>query len=254
VTLHPLAERFALVADAYERGRPDYAPAVIGALTAELHVAPGARVLDLGAGTGKLTRALLAFGLDAVAVEPQAPLRELLARAIGPERALDGLAEEVPLPNDSVALVTVADAFHWFDQGRALAEVKRVLAPGGGFAVFSTAPNLSGTDWATELGAMVESSRPAHPFFDGPPWQQAAREAGGFDEPFTVRVSYEQQMDGARVLDWLASFSWVAALPEDDRATLMERAGGFLGDAESETVPMQVTIGMAALADGAGSV
>src|SRR3954449_6197274 len=123
VALHPLAQQFASVADVYERGRPDYTPAVVGALAAELGIAPGARVLDLGAGTGKLARALLAFGLDVVAVEPQGALREVLAVGIGGQRVLEGTAEEIPLPDQSVAAVTVADAFHWFDQSMALAEI-----------------------------------------------------------------------------------------------------------------------------------
>ena len=86
MTLHPLAEQFASVAGAYERGRPDYAPAVVGALAAELQIAAGAPVLDLAAGTGKLTRALLAAGFDAVAVEPQTSLRAVLAAAVGADR------------------------------------------------------------------------------------------------------------------------------------------------------------------------
>ena len=77
MALHPLADRFASVAEEYERGRPEYPPGVVGALTAELGLGPGAAVLDLAAGTGKLTRALLAAGLDVIAVEPQ----EALARA-----------------------------------------------------------------------------------------------------------------------------------------------------------------------------
>ena len=71
MALHPLADRFASVAEEYERGRPEYPPGVVGALTAELGLGPGAAVLDLAAGTGKLTRALLAAGLDVIAVEPQ---------------------------------------------------------------------------------------------------------------------------------------------------------------------------------------
>jgi SAM-dependent methyltransferase len=121
VVLHPLAEQFASVAGAYERGRPEYPPSVVGALAAELQIEPGARVVDLAAGTGKLTRALLAAGLDVVAIEPQASLRELLAASIGSERALEGLAEAIPLADGSVAAVTVADAFHWFDQAAASA-------------------------------------------------------------------------------------------------------------------------------------
>ena len=79
MTLHPLADRFASVADEYELGRPEYPPGVVGALAAELGLKAGATVLDLAAGTGKLSRALLAAGLDVVAVEPQQALRERLA-------------------------------------------------------------------------------------------------------------------------------------------------------------------------------
>src|ERR1700676_5785715 len=86
-TLHPLAEHFASVAGAYERGRPEYAPAVVGALVAELAIPPHARVLDLGAGTGKLSRALLAAELDVLAAEPQAPLRERLPPSVRPPSA-----------------------------------------------------------------------------------------------------------------------------------------------------------------------
>jgi ubiquinone/menaquinone biosynthesis C-methylase UbiE len=129
MALHPLAERFASVADAYERGRPDYPAAVIGALAAELMLAPSAPVLDLAAGTGKLSRALLAAGLDVVAVEPLDSLRAVLARNIGPERVLEGFAEAIPLADTSVDAVTVADAFHWFDHAPALAEIQRVLRP-----------------------------------------------------------------------------------------------------------------------------
>ena len=127
--LHPLAAEFASVADAYERGRPEYAPAVVGALAAELGVAPGAPVLDLAAGTGKLTRPLLAAGLDVVAVEPQAPMRDRLAAIIGGERVREGFAEAIPLPDASVDAVTVADGFHWFNHAQALAEIRRVLTP-----------------------------------------------------------------------------------------------------------------------------
>src|ERR1700750_3449965 len=98
MALHPLSERFADVADVYERGRPDYAPAVVGALAAELRIPPGGPVLDLAGGTGKLTRALLAAGLDVVAVEPQAELRTVLAESVGSERVRDGVAEAIPLP------------------------------------------------------------------------------------------------------------------------------------------------------------
>jgi SAM-dependent methyltransferase len=90
--------------------------------------------------TSAFARALLGAGLDVIAVEPQAQLREILAASVGVERVLDGLAEEIPLPNSSVAAVTVADAFHWFDQVAALREIQRVLIAGGGLAVLRLCP------------------------------------------------------------------------------------------------------------------
>ena len=192
MTLHPLAAQFASVADSYERGRPEYAPAVVGALAAELGVAPGAPVLDLAAGTGKLTGPLLAAGLDVVAVEPQAALRDRLAAIIGGERVRDGFAEAIPLPDASVDAVTVADGFHWFNHAQALAEIRRVLTPGGGLAVLSTVPDWSGASWAHELGTLIQQLRPEHPYFDGPPWQEAVRLAGGWTAPREIRVTASQ--------------------------------------------------------------
>ena len=92
----------------------------------------GARtVLDLGAGTGKLTRSLAARGLEVVAVEPLAEMRAKLAAALPEVRALEGTAEAIPLADDSVDAITVAQAWHWVDPERATAEAARVLRPGG---------------------------------------------------------------------------------------------------------------------------
>src|SRR3954452_54715 len=102
MALHPLAAKFAGVAQEYDRGRPDYPPAAVGALAAELGLRPGSRVLDLAAGTGKLTRALVTFGPAGGPVEPQAELRELLAASSGAAEILEGVAERIPLPDASV--------------------------------------------------------------------------------------------------------------------------------------------------------
>ena len=243
--LHPLAEQFASVADAYERGRPEYAPAVIGAVAAELNVRPGDRVLDLAAGTGKLTRALLAFGLDVVAVEPQGPLRDKLADRIGAERVRDGLAEAIPLEDASVKAVTVADAFHWFDHRRAVAEIRRVLRPGGGLAVIATLPDWGGASWAHELGSLVQASRPEHPHFDGPPWQEAVRDAGGWSEPHEIRVTTTTRADPDKIIDHMASMSWIAAMPSAERETTLEQMRTLVlsGDTPEE-LPIQVVVGL----------
>jgi SAM-dependent methyltransferase len=244
--LHPLARQFSSVAEVYERGRPDYPPAVVGALAAELGIAPGSRVLDLGAGTGKLTRALVVFGLDVIAVEPQSALREVLAAAVGPERVRDGMAEEIPLPDHSVAAVTVADAFHWFDQSAALAEIRRVLDPSGGLAVLATLPGGFDAPWASELITLLSDRRPEHPGFDGPDWTEAVRAADGWSEPREIEVISSQPAGPDRLVDYLASASWIAAMPEEERAELLEQARSVLTAAELPSeLPVRVRIGLA---------
>ncbi len=245
MALHPLAAQFASVADAYERGRPDYGPAVVGALAAELGLAPGARVLDLAAGTGKLTRALVAEGLDVVAVEPQAPMRERLAASIGVERVREGLAEAIPLADTSLDAVTVADGFHWFNQAEALREIRRVLRPGGGLAVLTTVPDWSGASWAHELGTLISQVRPAHPYFDGPPWQEALAADGGWAAPREVRITTTQPADPGRVADYVASMSWVAALPEGQRDPWLAQVGELVDAGETpDELPVHVVIGL----------
>ena len=170
-------------------GVAEYAPAVIGATAAELGIGPGDRVLDLAAGTGKLTMALVQYGFDVLAVEPQEPLRRVLLEKVGAANVRAGLAEEIPLADGSVAAVMIADAFHWFDRPRALVEIRRVLAPGGGLALFNTVPDWTGASWAHELGTLVAGARPEHPNFDGRSWQEFVREADGFAEPRQVRVT-----------------------------------------------------------------
>jgi ubiquinone/menaquinone biosynthesis C-methylase UbiE len=131
--LHPAASLgFARSAAAYERGRPDYPRAAIEFLAARLGLGPGTRVVDLAAGTGKLTRSLLATDSEVVAVEPVAEMRAALP---GEARALEGTAEAIPLPAGSAEAVAVGQAFHWFDGDAALAEIHRVLRPGGALAL-----------------------------------------------------------------------------------------------------------------------
>src|SRR3954471_9486220 len=192
MALHPLAEQFAALAQVYERGRPGYSPAVVGALGAELGLAPGARILDLAAGTGKLTRALLAGGFDVVAVEPLESLRAILTGLVGAERVHDGVAEAIPLPDASVAAITVADAFHWFDQAPALEEMRRVLVPGGGLALLTTIADFGGVPWGHELGTLITETRTEHPYFDGTPWQETLTTTQGWAAPRLLRVTAPQ--------------------------------------------------------------
>lgn len=127
---------FESVAELYERSRPPYAEDAVAWAVDRLGLGPGRRVLDLAAGTGKLTRQLLALGVDVVAVEPGDAMRGVLERVLPEVEVLAGRAEEIPLPDASVDAVAVGQAFHWFDPEPALAEMRRVVRPGGGFALF----------------------------------------------------------------------------------------------------------------------
>lgn len=248
MVLHPLADRFASVADEYERGRPEYPPAVVGALAAELGLQAGASVLDLAAGTGKLSRALLAGGLDVVAVEPQQALRERLVASIGEERVKDGLAEAIPLGDGSAAAVTVADAIHWFDHAPAMAEIARVLADGGSLAVLTTVPDWSGASWAEEVGGLLAELRPAHPHFEGPPWQQVLGDSGRFEDPRELRITWWREATPERMVAHVGSMSWIAALEEPQRAATLSRVAALIeGGTTPELMPAHVILGLAAL-------
>src|SRR5262249_54933891 len=123
-----LSSSFGTAAGAYAEHRPDYAQA---AVSWALETAPGPRVLDLGAGTGKLTGTLVALGVDVVAVEPDPAMLAELHRSLPAVRALPGSAESIPLPDASVDAVLSGNAMHWFDMDLAGPEIARVLAPGG---------------------------------------------------------------------------------------------------------------------------
>jgi SAM-dependent methyltransferase len=126
---------FETVAEQYERWRPDYPPEAIAWAASQLGLAAGARVVDVGAGTGKLTRGLGAAGFDVVAVEPGAAMLDELRIAVPKAEAHEAPAEQIPLPDASCDAVFAAQCFHWFDRERALAEFHRVLKSGGGLAL-----------------------------------------------------------------------------------------------------------------------
>jgi SAM-dependent methyltransferase len=145
----PQAARFGDVADRYERARPLYPESALSELAVQCGLRPGTPVLDLGAGTGKLTRQLVEIGADVVAVEPAAGMRRRLEAEVPGVPVLDGTAEDIPLPDASVKIVTVGQAFHWFDTHRALDEIARVLRPAGWLALLWNERPESG--WAAGL-------------------------------------------------------------------------------------------------------
>jgi ubiquinone/menaquinone biosynthesis C-methylase UbiE len=134
--VHPKAAvGFARAAEAYERGRATFPAAAVEAILAEVGAAPERTLLELGAGTGKLTRALTGSGARVIALEPVAEMRARLADTAPDAEPLDAVAEAIPLDDAGVDAVIVAQAYHWFDPEAATSEVARVLRPGGAVAL-----------------------------------------------------------------------------------------------------------------------
>ena len=214
--LHPLVGGFADAAG-YDRARPRYDARVAELLVAELGLQDGSPVLELGAGTGQLSAALIAAGLDLIAVEPLKDTRTILAAAIGAERVRAGRAEEIPLPDASVQAVMAADAFHWFDEARAMPEIKRVLRPGGGVAILRTAPAIE-EPWSRELGEID------HRAASGAPRVQRAQPRGGAGGGSRVRAGERGHVTTRRELDREAIVAFVAQLQLGGDAARRRRA------------------------------
>ena len=158
------AASFGAAAAVYERGRPSYPAEAIDWL-----IPRGARrVLDLGAGTGKLTRQLRDRGLDVVAVEPSRGMREQLSESVADIPVFPGSAEDIPLSGGSVDVVLVAQAWHWVDPQRAVPEVARVLTSGGQLGLLWNVRDER-EDWVAELGRIIHGDHGQDLASSGPP-------------------------------------------------------------------------------------
>jgi SAM-dependent methyltransferase len=227
--LHDRAARgFADVAGPYERGRPGY-PAALGALLRdEFQIGPGRRVLDLGAGTGKLTRVLLDTGADVLAAEPLPNMRAALAGLLEDGAILDAAAERLPLPAAGLDAALSGDAWHWFDGERALDELSRVLRPG---APLVTVWHRSlPAPWERALHELLASIRPEHPYFTGRALDAFAGHPG-FDALEHRELTHEHPTDPEGVLAGLASISFVAALAPAERDALLAQAASAVEQA-----------------------
>jgi SAM-dependent methyltransferase len=217
--MHPVAAAgFARAADAYERARPSYPPEALAWVAERTGLAPGSTVVDVGAGTGKLTRLLVPIGARVVAVEPVAEMR---AKLDGIE-AIDGTAEQIPLPDATADLVTVAQALHWFDLDRTLPEFHRVLRSGGFLALFWNMRDLEDPlqRGVEELLAPHRSAVRAQRYGA---WRRPLEESPLFGAAEIRCFEHAQQFTADDLCDRVASTSFVAVMESGERGELLDR-------------------------------
>jgi SAM-dependent methyltransferase len=225
--IHRAAARgFSRSADAYERARPDYPPDAMDWLARRIRIGPGRVVVDLAAGTGKLTRPLIATGARVVAVEPLAEMR----RAIGQgAEVLDGTAEAIPLPDAAADAVTVGQAFHWFDGAAALAEIHRVLRPGGALAVVWNSRPLDDPVHAA-MERIIAPHRGATPAHQSGTWQDAFADTGLFGALEERAFPHAGPADADALADRVGSTSFIAALPDGARGEVLAAVRAIAAD------------------------
>jgi SAM-dependent methyltransferase len=206
---------FGSAAAAYERGRPSYPPEAIDWLLPR-----GARkVLDLGAGTGKLTTRLVERGLDVVAVDPIPDMLEVLRTSLPETRALLGTAEDIPLEDNSVDAVLVAQAWHWVDPERAIPEVARVLRPGGRLGlVWNTRDERLG--WVRELGQIIGS--------DGDGRRFDVELPAPFVERQRHQVEWTNYLTPQALIDLVASRTYCITSPAEVRTRTLDQVRELL--------------------------
>jgi SAM-dependent methyltransferase len=234
VTVDPRAATgFAASAAAYDSARPAYPAAAVSRLARELGLRPDGVVLDLAAGTGKLTRELLPLAARVVAVEPSAAMRAALQANLPGVDALDGSAEAIPLPDATVHAVFVGQAFHWFAVPQASREIARVLTPGGGLALLWNRADWSARDhpWLPALDALLTPYRhAAGPFPAEDTWPQALAETALFTPLRRAETTHEHRIHAEQLVELVASWSWIANLPEGQRAAVLGRVRDLVGD------------------------
>ena len=229
-------------ADVYERYRPGYPEEAIAWLLgpSPLHV------LDVGAGTGKLTRALLAAGHEVVAVEPDQGMRAAFAAALPETEILEGSAEELPVADSSFDAAAAGQSFHWFDESRALPEIARVLRPGGLLAVIFNLRDES-EPWVAELGAILRGEDGTGNSGTDEDVVDLGPLFGSVDQAV---VPHEQTVDVPGLVGLAATRSYALVLPADERATMLDEIEALAHRvAAASTPPASSVSPMSASAD-----
>jgi ubiquinone/menaquinone biosynthesis C-methylase UbiE len=240
------ASSFGAAAVKYAEHRPDYAQA---AVRWALELAPGPRVLDLGAGTGKLTATLVALGTEVIAVEPDSAMLTELRRALPAVRALPGSAEAIPLPDASVDAVLAGNALHWFDMNVAGPEIARVLAPGGILAgLWNVMDNR--VDWVAGL-ERVSGSAAIGARDTLSTWRVATADmhlpntglVAQFGSPEQAEFPHGQRRTAGSLVATIATRAGMLVMPEQELEATLGRISAFLAS-RPETARGEFTLPM----------
>ena len=240
------ASSFGAEAVAYAEHRPDYA---LAAVRWALEPAPGRRVLDLGAGTGKLTATLVGLGTEVIAIEPDSAMLAELRRGLPKVRALRGHAESIPLPDESVDAVLAGNALHWFDMAVAGPEMARVLVPGG---ILAGLWNLldDRLDWVAGL-ERVSGSAAIGPRDTRSSWRAETAEAhlpddgsiARFGSAMQAEFPHGQRRTADSFVETIATRARLLLMPRRQREVTLRRIRGFLAT-RPETARGEFTVPM----------
>jgi SAM-dependent methyltransferase len=239
------AESFGEVAPRYERYRPGPPVAAVDWLL-PAHVD---RVIDLGAGTGALSRLLIGRAEEVVAVEPDDRMRSVLVDQVPGIRAVKGRGESIPLPDGCADAVLASSSWHWMDPAQTLPEVRRVLVPGGTLGAVWSGPDPEGPFLVQARGLLAEQSNGSaeNTIVDGPDsspdlarliMSDALRPMssleipGGvpFDEPVHEVFTWDVALNADELIGLLGTLSWIITMPEVTRLQVVSEARRLLRD------------------------
>ena len=248
------AASFGAAAPLYERYRPGPSELAVD------WILPGrvATVIDLGAGTGALTRLLLTRAEHVVAVEPDDRMRALLTERVPGARAVMGRGESIPIPDRTADAVVASSSWHWMDPVPTLREVARVLAPGGTLGVLWSGPDPEGPFMIQALALLGEMSRapgrassedPGSEFAsllmaeDRPAPRLEIPAGSAFDQPESRVFTWDVALNADELIGLLGTFSWVITLPDETRARVTAEARRLLRDALGVEGDVTVDVG-----------
>lgn len=241
---HAAAEGYQANADRYVKGRPDYPPEIAAWLRDVIGLHAGMTVIDLGAGTGKFTPRLLETGAQVIAVEPVPQMLEKLSAALPQVKTLAGTADAIPLPDESVDAVVCAQSFHWFATPQALAEIQRILKPGGKLGLVWNMRDAR-VGWVRKLNQIVDSHEGDAPRFYTGEWRKFFPFKGF--EPLQEQVFMLGHRGAVEdvIYNRVRSTSFIAALPQPQQEQVIDRLRQLVAEEEelrgkdTVTVPYQ---------------